>query len=134
MSKAQKPTGDDYCPKSKTGAHVIDPKSGFKDAQLAADTARDPDWAVSFQCRACERGGLAWLGTAELMAYIRETPEVEISWEAERDGKVVRRKTLSKKQAQALHAKTKRRGKKADAPVLAALDRLARSKSRPKRP
>ena len=104
MSKAQKPTGDDYCPKSKTGAHVIDPKSGFKDAQLAADTARDPDWAVSFQCRACEREGLVWLGAAELMAYILETAEIEISWEHERDengdtvhrdgdGKVIPRKT-----------------------------------------
>ena len=85
MSTGQKPTGDDYCPKTKSGAHVIDPKSVFKDAQLAGDTASEPDWAVSFHCRACERGGLAWLGAAELMADILETAGIEISWEHERD-------------------------------------------------
>jgi hypothetical protein len=76
---------DDYCPKSKSGAHVIDPKTVYKDAQLAADTAREPGWAVSFHCRACEREGTVWLDAAELMTYILGSKGHELFWGAEID-------------------------------------------------
>ncbi len=84
---------DDYCPTSTSGADVIDPKTVHKDAQLAADTAREPGWGVSFRCRACEREGTVWLDAAELMAYILGSEGHELFWGAEIDdnGHVVSR-------------------------------------------
>ena len=101
---------DDYCPKSTSGAHVIDPQTVYKDAQLAADTAREPGWAVSFRCRACEREGTVWLDAAEVASLLGSEGH-ELFWGAEIDdhghavfrddsGKVIPRSVLPKKQAQ----------------------------------